>query len=248
MIEIGVLVAFLGGVVSFASPCCLPLVPAYLGYMVGTSAGGPHARRTSFFHGLAFTAGFSVVFIGFWASIGVIGYVFADQVTLLRQIGGALVIFLGLHVAGVINVTALWRDTRPMPAFAGAGLNAGAATGAGAPAAAPSYRRSLAFGTVFAAGWSPCIGPILGAILALASTTANVAQGTLLLVAYSAGHALPFLAMAVGADWVGQRLGWVGRNHRTINLVTGATLVVVGVLMITGVFARLSTLAAPFGA
>jgi len=242
MIEIGVLVAFLGGVVSFASPCCLPLVPAYLGYMVGTSAGGPHARRTSLFHGLAFTAGFSVVFIAFWASIGLIGYVFADHVTLLRQLGGALVVFLGLHVAGVINVTALWRDTRPMPAFAGAGLGAGAAT------EAPSYRRSLAFGTVFAAGWSPCIGPILGAILALASTASSVAQGTLLLVAYSAGHALPFLAMAVGADWVGQRLSWVGRNQRTINLLTGATLVVVGVLMITGVFARLSTLAAPFGA
>lgn len=242
MIELGALVAFLGGVVSFASPCCLPLVPAYVGYMVGTTNGGPHARRTSLFHGLAFTAGFSFVFIAFWASIGLVGYVLADHVTLLRQVGGGLLVFLGLHVAGAINVAALWRDTRPMPAFAGAGL------GAGAMMSPPSYRRSLAFGTVFAAGWSPCIGPILGAILGLASTTASVGQGTLLLVAYSAGHALPFLAMAVGADWVGHRLSWVGRNQHTINLLTGATLVVVGLLMITGVFARLSTLAAPFGA
>ncbi|MEW5990440.1 MAG: cytochrome c biogenesis protein CcdA [Chloroflexota bacterium] len=247
MIELGVVVAFLGGVVSFASPCCLPLVPAYLGYMVGTSAGGPHARRTSFLHGLAFTAGFSAVFIAFWASIGLIGYVLADHVTLLRQIGGALVVFLGLHVAGVINIAALWRDTRPLPALAGPGIGTAGGTTT-ATAGAPSYRRSLAFGTVFAAGWSPCIGPILGAILALASTTASVGQGTLLLVAYSAGHALPFLAMAVGADWVGRRLGWVGRNQRAINMVTGVTLVIVGVLMITGVFARLSTLAAPFGA
>jgi len=242
MIEIGVLVAFLGGVVSFASPCCLPLVPAYVGYMVGTSTGGPHARRTSLFHGLAFSAGFSTVFIAFWASIGLVGYVLADHVTLLRQLGGALLVFLGLHVAGVINIAALWRDTRPLPAMTGPGFGAARMEGT------PSYRRSLAFGTIFAAGWSPCIGPILGAILGLASTTASVGQGTLLLVAYSAGHALPFLAMAVGADWVGQRLTWVGRNQRAINLLTGATLVVVGLLMITGVFARLSTLAAPFGA
>jgi len=242
MIELGVLVAFLGGVVSFASPCCLPLVPAYVGYMVGTSTGGPHARRTSLFHGLAFTAGFSIVFVAFWASIGLVGYVLADHVTLLRQLGGALLVFLGLQVAGVINVTALWRDTRPMPAFAGAGLGGGAMT------SPPSYRRSLAFGTVFAAGWSPCIGPILGGIIGLASTAASVGQGTVLLVAYAAGLAIPFLAVAIGADWVGQRLTWVGRNHHAVSVVTGAALVVVGILMITGVLARLSTLAAPFGA
>ncbi len=241
MIELGVLVAFLGGVVSFASPCCLPLVPAYVGYMVGTATDGPHARRTGLIHGIAFTTGFSAVFVAFWASIGLVGYVLADHVTLLRQLGGALLVFLGLQVAGVINVTALWRDTRRMPAFAGRGVGAGAMT------SAPSYRRSLAFGSVFAAGWSPCIGPILGGIIGLASTAASVGQGTLLLVAYAAGLAIPFLAVAVGADWVGHRLTWVGRHHHAVSLVTGVTLVAVGVLMITGVLARLSTLATPFG-
>ena len=242
MIELGVLVAFIGGVVSFASPCCLPLVPAYVGYMVGTATGGPHARRTSFYHGIAFTAGFSVVFVAFWASIGLVGYVFADHVTFLRQLGGALLVFLGLQVAGVINVTALWRDTRPMPAFAGGGFGTGGST-----SPAPSYRRSLVFGTVFAAGWSPCIGPILGGIIGLASTATSVGQGTFLLVAYAAGLAVPFLAVAAGADWVGHRLTWVGRHHHMVSLVTGATLVAVGILMITGVLARLSTLATPFG-
>ena len=241
MIEVGILIAFLGGIVSFASPCCLPLVPAYVGYMVGTSTDGPHARRTSFFHGLAFTTGFSAVFVAFWASIGLVGYVLADHVTFLRQLGGALLVFVGLQVAGVINVTALWRDTRPMPAFAGGGAGGGAMT------SAPSYRRSLAFGSVFAAGWSPCIGPILGGIIGLASTAASVGQGTVLLVAYSAGLAIPFLAVAVGAEWVGHRLTWVGRHHHAVSLVTGAALIVVGVLMITGVLARLSTLATPFG-
>ena len=244
MIEVGVLVAFLAGVVSFASPCCLPLVPAYVGYMVGAAGGGPGARRAAFLHGLAFVTGFSIVFIAFWASIGLLGYVLADNVTILRQLGGALLVFLGLHVAGVINVAALWRDTRPLPAFAGSGMGAIAAT---APGARPSYRRSLVFGTVFGAGWSPCIGPILGGIIGLASTTASVGQGTLLLVAYSAGHAVPFLAVAVGADWVGRRLSWIGRHHRTVSIVTGAALVAVGLLMITGIFAKLSTFATPFG-
>ncbi|HEX5590217.1 MAG TPA: cytochrome c biogenesis protein CcdA [Candidatus Limnocylindrales bacterium] len=241
MIELGVLVAFLGGVVSFASPCCLPMVPAYVGYMVGAAGDGPHARRASLLHGLAFTAGFSVVFVAFWASIGVVGYILADHVTLLRQLGGALLVFLGLQVAGVINVTALWRDTRPMPAFAGDGRGGGAMT------SGPSYRRSLVFGTVFAAGWSPCIGPILGGIIGLASAAASVGQGTVLLAAYAAGLAVPFLAVAVGADWVGRRLTFVGRHHRGVSIATGAALVVLGVLMITGVLARLSTLATPFG-
>lgn len=249
MIEVGLVVAFLAGVVSFASPCCLPLVPAYVGYMVGATGGGPGARRAAFVHGLAFVTGFSIVFIAFWISIGLVGYVFADNVTLLRQLGGALLVFLGLHVAGVINIAALWRDTRSMPAFAGRGGIATAMAGATTAdaGARPSYRRSLAFGTIFGAGWSPCIGPILGGIIGLASTTASVGQGTLLLVAYSAGHAVPFLAVAVGADWVGQRLSWIGRHHQAVSVVTGAALVAVGLLMITGVFAKLSTFATPFG-
>ena len=239
MIELGVLVAFLGGVVSFASPCCLPLVPAYVGYMVGTSTAGPHARRTSLFHGLAFVAGFSAVFVAFWASIGLVGYVLADHVTLLRQLGGALLVFLGLQVAGVINVTALWRDTRPMPAFAGAGFGSGAMT------SPPSYRRSLAFGTVFAAGWSPCIGPILGGIIGLASVSASVAAGTALLLAYAAGLAVPFLAVALGASWVAVRLAWVGRHHHAISVATGWLLVALGALMLTNMLSRLAALSTP---
>jgi cytochrome c-type biogenesis protein len=97
---IGLVVAFLAGVVSFASPCCLPLVPAYIGYMVGAT--GASDRRRSFLHGLAFVAGFTIVFVAFWASIGAIGYVLADSAKYLRVIGGAVLIVLGLQVAGVI--------------------------------------------------------------------------------------------------------------------------------------------------
>jgi cytochrome c-type biogenesis protein len=279
---IGLLVAFLGGVVSFASPCCLPLVPAYIGYMVGAT--GAADRRRSLFHGLAFVTGFTLVFVAFWASIGAIGYALADNAKYLRQLGGAVLIVFGLQVAGVINLRALWRDTRPMPAFggalaggamagggmsgaggtitsramAGSGLASGAMAGGGTmtlgggPGAGmglrgPGYGRSLLFGVVFAAGWSPCIGPILGGIIGLASTTGSVAQGTVLLLAYAAGLAVPFLAVAMGATWVARRLGWVGRHHRVVSLVSGAMLIGLGVLMVTNLLARLAALTAPLG-
>jgi cytochrome c-type biogenesis protein len=276
---IGLFVAFLAGVVSFASPCCLPLVPAYIGYMVGAT--GKADRRRSFLHGLAFVAGFTIVFVAFWASIGAIGYALADNAKYLRMLGGAILIVFGLQVAGVINLRALWRDTRPMPAFGGGAFGSGPAasgaalgsaafggtalgggggasmvggtmalgggTGTGATMGAPGYGRSLLFGVVFAAGWSPCIGPILGGIIGLASSTASVAQGTILLLAYAAGLAVPFLAVAMGATWVARRLGWVGRHHRAVSLVSGALLVVLGILMVTNLLARLAAFTAPLG-
>ena len=267
---IGLFVAFLAGVVSFASPCCLPLVPAYIGYMVGAT--GTSDRRRSFLHGLAFVTGFTLVFVAFWASIGAIGYALADNAKYLRMLGGAVLIVFGLQVAGVINLRALWRDTRSMPAFGGAMAGGGsgafggnaalgggtAAMGGGAVAlgrvpdagatmGAPGYGRSLLFGVVFAAGWSPCIGPILGGIIGLASSTASVAQGTVLLLAYAAGLAVPFLAVAMGATWVDHRLGWVGRHYRAVSLVSGAMLVALGVLMVTNLLARLAAFTAPFG-
>ena len=241
MIEVGILVAFVGGILSFASPCCLPLVPAYVGYMVGTATEGPGTRRRTLFHGLAFVTGFTIVFVAFWASIGAVGYVLADQAVLLRRIGGIVLVVLGLQVAGVINLRALWRDTRPLPAMAG---GPGFVT---MTTSAPSYGRSLVFGTFFAAGWSPCIGPILGGILGLAMVTSSVAHGTVLLVAYAAGLAVPFLAVALGADWVAHRLTWVGRHHRAVSAFTGAALILIGVLMITDTLARLATLTSPLG-
>lgn len=246
---LGIGIAFTGGVVSFASPCCLPLVPAYLSYMVGATGDGTAGRRAAFLHGLAFTIGFSLVFVGFYAAIGAIGYVLADYKRLLTTAGGALLVFLGLQVAGVINVRALWRDTRAMPALGGELVAAG---GSGAvaltgPGGTPSYGRSLAFGLLFAAGWSPCIGPILGGILGLATVSGSVAQGTTLLIAYAAGLAVPFLAVALGASWVSQRLTWLGRHNHAVSLATGALLMAIGVLMLTNTLSRLAALGTPFG-
>ncbi len=240
---LGIGVAFAGGVFSFASPCCLPLVPAYLGYMIGATSVSD--RRRTLLHGLAFTIGFSLVFVAFWASIGVVGYLLAGNARYLRQVGGGLLVLLGLHAAGVINIPLLWRDMRPLPVMAGL-----ASHGGGDGLAAPrrtGYGRSLVFGSLFAAGWSPCIGPILGAIIALASATESVAQGTLLLVAYSAGLAVPFLAVALGASAVSRHLGWMSRHHLAVSRASGALLVGLGALMVTNLLGRLATVASPLG-
>lgn len=245
---LGLGLAFLGGLVSFASPCCLPLVPAYLSYMVGATGEGTTGRRPAFLHGLAFTAGFSLVFVAFYVLIGALGALVDRR--LVNMASGALLVFVGLQVAGVINVRALWRDTRVLPATGGLAMAGGPGLGSFKGAAAgsgPAYPRSFAFGLLFAAGWSPCIGPILGGILGLATATASVAQGTVLLLAYAAGLALPFLAMALGASWVSRRLTFVGRHHHAVNLVTGAMLVILGVLMLTNMLGRLAALGSPLG-
>jgi cytochrome c-type biogenesis protein len=245
MTGIGILVAFLAGIVSFASPCCLPLVPAYVGYMVEATPGvGVSARRrAALYQALAFVLGFSAVFIALWASVGLVGYLLRDHVGILRQVGGAVLVFIGLNVAGVITISALYREVRlPIGPLGNATMGLGEAV-----PSAPSYARSALLGIVFAAGWTPCIGPILGGIIGLASVSASVAEGTILLVAYATGLAIPFILVAVGATAVSHRLGWFRDHHALVSRVTGTLLVVVGFLMITNLFVRLSGFLSPLG-
>jgi cytochrome c-type biogenesis protein len=238
--------------------------------MMGATGEGTTGRRPALMHGLSFVLGFSLVFVAFYAAIGALG-AFIDR-RVLNMVGGALLVFLGLQVAGVINIRALWRDTRAMPTMggglvmaggsgtsSGSGGSTGGGTGSGgtggvrgfgaiaSPGEQPGYPRSFLFGLLFAAGWSPCIGPILGGILGLATATSSVFHGTVLLVAYAAGLAIPFLAVALGASWVARRLTVVGRHHHAVSMVTGFLLVAVGVLMLTNMLGRLATLGSPFG-
>ena len=273
MTDVSIPIAFLAGIVSFASPCCLPLVPGYVSYMVAVSPDrSAESRRAAFFHALAFVAGFSVVFIALWGSVGLIGYLFRDYIGLMRELGGAILVFMGLHVAGVISISALYREKRlPTTVFAGGaraaggasggsasvglggglggagrgggGLGAGATGGSGSGGAAagtPAYGRSALLGVVFAAGWTPCIGPILGGIIGLASVSASVAHGAILLLVYAIGLGIPFILVALGATAVSDRLGWVRRHNTAVSIVTGAMLVGIGFLMITNTFGRLS--------
>ena len=242
--EVGVAIAFMGGVASFASPCFLPLMPAYVGYVVGSSSGesaGP--RRHALARAIAFVLGFSVVFVAFWAAIGLLGFVLGEYISAVRQAMGAVIVVMGLQVAGVINVGALERDLRvPIGPFAGRSIG----VQAGQPAD-PSYRRSALLGVVFAAGWTPCIGPIFGGIIGLASATSTFLEGTALLVAYASGLAVPFILAAVGATALTRRLKWLTQHRRTVSGVTGGLLVIVGVLMVTNTFGRLSGVLSPFG-
>lgn len=223
--------AVLAGVVSFASPCFLPLVPVFVGYITGTgpSTGvGRADRRAVLGQSMVFVLGFTAVFVAMWASIGLLGHVAGDHRDTLRIAGGAVLVLLGLHVAGLVRLPLLDRQIRPRMDVGGA--------------AQPTYRRSALLGAAFAAGWTPCIGPILGAVLGFAMAGESIGQGVVLLLAYSIGHGLPFVLVALGADAVRQRLTWLTRHHTAVQLCTGALLGITGFLMITDHFGRLAGL------
>lgn len=239
MTVLNIALAFVAGVASFASPCCLPLVPAYVSYIVGTTPhDSPNARRVAIRQALAFVLGFTLVFVMLWASVGLIGYVLRDYVGIMRQIGGAILIIMGLHVAGIVKISVLYRQVS-MPTNR---LLSGSSTGGTVTALAPSYVRSTLFGAVFAAAWTPCIGPILGGIIGLASMSSSVGQGTVLLLVFALGLGVPFVLVAAGATEMNRRLGWFRRHYEGVSLVIGGILMIVGFLMITDLFIKLSAL------
>ena len=226
--NVTLLVAFAAGVLSFASPCVLPLVPAYLSHMVTVSAErpGPPSRLISFLHAASFVAGFSLVFITFWTSIGLVGFLFLDNARYMRELGGAALIFMGLHLLGVINIGFLNQQ-----------YSVGQVRGGND---APGYPRSLVMGMTFAAGWTPCIGPVLGSIIGLAIIEGSVAEGALMLTVYSAGLGVPFLIVALAADTISARLKKLGRLVAVVPLVSGVLVVAVGVLMLTNSLIRIN--------
>ena len=235
MVEVGLAVAFVAGVATFASPCCLPMVPVWIGYIVGgTPAGQRTNRLVALQQSLAFVVGFAVVFVGLWASIGLVGYLLRGYVDVIRQVAGVLLIVMGLHVAGLITIPFLRNQVS-----LGGRLVRRDASGA-VVATRPSLLRSALFGVVFAAGWTPCVGPTLGAIIGMASLNDTFGQGTLLLVVFALGLGLPFVLVALGADAVRQRLAWLTNHQVIVSVVTGALLMVVGFLMLTNLFARLA--------
>ena len=245
MTILSIAVAFLAGIVSFASPCCLPMVPAYVSYIVGTTpAESPKVRRVAFRQSLAFVLGFTIVFVALWVSLGLVGYLLRDYVPILRVVGGAILIVMGLHVAGLIRISALYRQVSVPTGRLMGKSESGDGT---VKVVAPSYARSTLIGMAFAAGWTPCIGPILGGIIGLASLNSSVGQGAVLLIAYALGLGIPFILVAVGATAANRRLAWFRRHEAGISLVTGAMLIVVGFLMITNLFVKLSGALPTFG-
>jgi len=226
-------IAALAGLLSFLSPCVLALVPAYVGYLSGrsitTSGVVVGSRITTFFHGLAFVFGFSLVFVIGGAAVGALGSLVGDFFVKrwIARIGGIVVVIFGLHTMGVINIRFLDYDTRrqtqPNPRL--------------------GYLASVLMGVFFSAGWAPCIGPVLGTILNLALFSGQVTQGVILLSAYSVGMAVPFLLAALGMGQVTMLMKRHSQAIRYLSIATGVLLVAVGIMLITGSLERLAQFA-----
>lgn len=217
--RISAFLAVAAGLLSFLSPCVLPLVPGFVGYLGGASvrSEGRVPWWRTFLHAAAFVAGFSAVFIALGAGVGQAGSLLYRHLPWIQKVGGALLILLGLHTAGLLRIPALFRERRlhlvVRPEW--------------------GYLSSFLMGVLFSAGWTPCVGPILAGILLLASQEQTAVRGALLLAAYSLGLGIPFLA--VGAAF-GPLSGWLRRLNRHLNvvsLVSGLFLVGIGLLIFT---------------
>lgn len=218
--------ALAAGLLSFVSPCVLPLVPVYLGYLSGSSLSGdaPPSRRLVVGHALFFVGGFSLVFVVlFGLPTTLLGSALQQYSRWIARIGGALVILFGLHTIGVVTVPILNVTRR---------LEMGEGT-------EPGYVRSTLFGATFGASWTPCIGPLLGTVLTLALTEPSQAVGFVLI--YAVGLALPFLATAVLLTRVTGLLKRLNRHLRAVEIGSGLLMVGVGILLVSGAFTALNS-------
>lgn len=221
--------AFAAGLVSFLSPCVLPLVPGYISMISGVSvdelkAGeNPHLLGKILFHSVLFIAGFSVVFITLGASATWLGQVLLSRMSLLYKVGGIIIIVFGLHLTGLLKIPFLYTDKR----FHSVGKPASAAG-------------AFLIGLAFAFGWTPCIGPILAAILGMAASQDTIGSGVLLLALYSLGLAVPFLLTSLG---INQFLGFYKRfrtHLHQLEVFSGVVLIILGAMIFTNQFTRLA--------
>lgn len=230
-------VALLAGIISFVSPCVLPLVPGYLGYVGGLTGGAQDARGRRIDRGRVilgvtlFVLGFTVVFVAFNTAAGALGFWFLEWRTIITRVMGVLVILMGLVFIGNFP---FFQRTAKLSISPKVGL-------VGAPL----------LGLVFGLGWSPCLGPTLAAITALSVNSGSAWQGLLLGLFYCIGLGVPFLLVALGLGWMSRSIAFVKRHIRAVNLLGGSLLVLIGVLMVAGVWtdlmSRLGAVIATYG-
>lgn len=233
--SVGLLVAFAAGLLSFLSPCVLPLIPSYVTFITGmsldelTGAERREARvkRTVMVHGLLFVAGFTLVFVTLGASATFLGSLFNYASRWVERVGGVLLIVFGLYLLGLLRLPGATREWRVHLGNKPLG-----------------YFGTVLVGVTFGAGWTPCIGPVLGGILTLAATRGSVGDGVGLLLVYSLGLAIPFLLAALLLEHFLGSVRKVGPWFPWISRASGALLLVLGVLLFTGSFATLTSVLA----
>ena len=214
------LISFLEGIITFISPCLLPMLPIYISYFAG---GGERSSRKTITCASGFVLGFTTVFVAMGALAGTLGSFLNRYQTVVNVLCGLVVIVFGLNYMGVFR------------------LNLFRGIGASMEKDELNFFSAVLFGIVFSVGWTPCVGVFLGSALMLASQQGHVLEGTLMLLSYSLGLGVPFLFSAVLIDRLKGALNWVKAHYRAVNLVCGALLVIVGVLMATGLLGRVLT-------
>lgn len=224
--SVGIVVAFLAGVLSFLSPCVLPLVPSYLSFVTGMSLEDLQQgfdRRRVLVHSGLFVAGFTLIFVLLGASASFLGGFLRYNSDWIARIGGAIIVVFGLHLMGVLRLAPLMREKRMHLSDKPVG-----------------YLGTLLVGVAFGAGWTPCIGPVLGAILTMAASQEQLLQGVWLLFVYSMGLAIPFVLSALALERFLAAFSRFRRLLPAVQVASGALLVVLGLLLVTGSFVLLA--------
>ena len=206
------LISFFEGILTFISPCLLPMLPVYISYF----AGGEQNSKKTFQNALGFILGFTILFTAMGALAGTLGSFLSKYQTAVNIVSGLIVVFFGLNFMGVIKLNLFKGSTRMQTGDLG-------------------FFSSLLFGMVFSVGWTPCVGAFLGSALMLASQQGHVLEGTLMLLAYSLGLGIPFLLSAVLIDQLKGAFNFIKRHYTLINRICGSLLILIGILMATGV-------------
>lgn len=214
-------IAFLEGIITFLSPCLLPMLPIYISYFAG---GGERSTGKTVKAALGFVTGFTVVFLILGALAGTVGSLLREYQTTVNLVTGLIVIFFGLNFLGVFRLN-LFRGSRWTVDTSNLG-----------------FFSAILFGMVFSVGWTPCVGAFLGSALMLASQQAHMVEGIVMLLSYSLGLGIPFLLSAVLIDYMKTAFDWIKHHYRVINSLSGGLLVLVGILMATGTLGRFLSL------
>lgn len=221
----GVLIAFGAGLLSFLSPCVLPLIPSYVTFITGLSLDDvQNSRRTALIHGVLFVLGFTMIFMAMGAGATMLGQSLLRHRDWISRIGGVVIIVFGLYLLGVLNIGFLSRERRFHVADKPVG-----------------YLGTVFVGIAFGAGWTPCLGPILGSILVYTSSQADLGKGMWLLFAYSLGLAVPFLLSAVAIDRFSSFFQRMRKQMVWVSRVSGVVLIAIGVLLVTNYFTILAS-------